>query len=89
MIGVWPSVPGSPDNLIDQPTSIGDRSLEPRERSADPDADSVVDVGAALAGGIRPVALCTGKVDPRTMPVVAEKNVPVYPDFWTFVKTLK
>jgi len=50
--------------------------------------DSAADIGAALAAGIRPVAVCTGKIDPRTLPVVAEKNVPVFADFAAFAKTL-
>jgi D-glycero-D-manno-heptose 1,7-bisphosphate phosphatase len=50
--------------------------------------DSAADIGAALAAGIRPVALCTGKVDPRTLPIVKENNVPVFADFAAFAKTL-
>jgi D-glycero-D-manno-heptose 1,7-bisphosphate phosphatase len=51
--------------------------------------DSAADIGAALAADIQPVAVCTGKVDPRTLPVVAEKKVPVFTDFAAFAKTLK
>jgi D-glycero-D-manno-heptose 1,7-bisphosphate phosphatase len=51
--------------------------------------DSAADIGTALAAGIQPVALCTGKVDPRTLPVVTEKKVPVFADFVSFAKTLK
>ncbi|MGA3007216.1 MAG: HAD-IIIA family hydrolase [Opitutaceae bacterium] len=50
--------------------------------------DSAADIGAGLAAGIRPVAVCTGKVDPRTLPIVAEKNVPVFADFAAFMETL-
>ena len=50
--------------------------------------DSAADIGAALAAGIKPVALCTGRVDPHTLPIVAEKKVPVFADFVTFAKTL-
>jgi len=47
--------------------------------------DSAADVGAALAAGIRPVALRTGKVDPLTVPSIVEARVSVYEDFAAYV----
>ena len=50
--------------------------------------DSAADIGAAHAAGIKPVAVRTGKVDPDTLPGVAEKKVPVFADFAAFAATL-
>jgi D-glycero-D-manno-heptose 1,7-bisphosphate phosphatase len=50
--------------------------------------DSEADIGAGLAAGIRVAAVCTGKVDPRNLPVVAEKQIPVYDTFAAFAATL-
>ena len=50
--------------------------------------DSAADIGAAHAAGIRAAAVRTGKVDPDTLPGVAEKNVPVFADFAAFAATL-
>jgi len=46
--------------------------------------DSAADVGAALAAGIRPVALRTGKVDPFTVPSITDARVSIYEDFAAF-----
>jgi D-glycero-D-manno-heptose 1,7-bisphosphate phosphatase len=50
--------------------------------------DSKADVGAALAAGIRAVAVRTGKVPPASIPEVAAGKVPVFPDFGAFAATL-
>jgi len=50
--------------------------------------DSAADIGAAHAAGVRPIAVRTGKVDPHTLPEVAEKNIPVFQDFAAFAATL-
>lgn len=50
--------------------------------------DSAADVQASLNAGIRPVVVRTGKVDPRTLPEVAQHRVPVFTDFAEFVATL-
>jgi len=51
--------------------------------------DSAADIGAGLAAGVAPVAVCTGKVDPRTLPAVAKYGVPVFATFADFARTLK
>jgi D-glycero-D-manno-heptose 1,7-bisphosphate phosphatase len=51
--------------------------------------DSPADVRAALAAGIRAVAVRTGRVPPETIPEVAQGKVPVFPDLGTFVGSLK
>lgn len=50
--------------------------------------DSAADMQAALAGGIRAVALRTGKVDPVRLPVVVENKIPIYANFAEFSATL-
>jgi len=50
--------------------------------------DSAADLAAALAAGIRPVAVRTGKIDPRTLPVIAAHHIPVFENFATFAATL-
>jgi phosphoglycolate phosphatase-like HAD superfamily hydrolase len=50
--------------------------------------DSAADIQAALNAGIRPVVICTGKVDPHTLPEVVQHRVPVFDDFAAFVATL-
>jgi len=68
--------------------------LETMERfSLKPDAcimvgDAASDIGAALAAGIRAVALRTGKIDAATLAVVAEKKIPVYDNFAAFAREL-
>ncbi len=50
--------------------------------------DNVTDCRTALNAGIHPVAVRTGKVDPRTLPEIAQLRVPVFDDFAAFVATL-
>lgn len=50
--------------------------------------DSAADVGAGLGAKINVAAVCTGKVDPRTMPEVTLQRVPVFPSFAEFAATL-
>ncbi|QYM78399.1 HAD-IIIA family hydrolase [Horticoccus luteus] len=51
--------------------------------------DSAADLGAGLAAGINVAAVQTGKVDPRTLPLVAERALPVFPTFAHFAATLR
>ena len=50
--------------------------------------DSAADLAAALAAGIRPIAVRTGKIDPRTLPVIAAHRIPVFENFAEFAATL-
>ena len=50
--------------------------------------DSVADIGAALAAGIKAAAVRTGKVAPEKIPEVASGRVPVFDDFAAFVAHL-
>lgn len=50
--------------------------------------DSAADLGAGLAAKIHVALVCSGKVDPRTLPEVAAGRVPVYPSFAEFAATL-
>jgi phosphoglycolate phosphatase-like HAD superfamily hydrolase len=50
--------------------------------------DSAADLAAALAAGIRPVAVRTGKIDPRTLPVIAAQRIPIFENFAEFAATL-
>ncbi len=50
--------------------------------------DSAADIGAGQAANIRVAAVQTGKVDPRTLPEVAARRVPVFPNIAAFVATL-
>ena len=50
--------------------------------------DSAADLAAALAAGIRAMAVRTGKVDPRTLPVIAAHRIPVFADFAAFAAAL-
>jgi D-glycero-D-manno-heptose 1,7-bisphosphate phosphatase len=50
--------------------------------------DSAADIGAAVAAGIHPVAVRTGKVNPDTLTEVAQHRVPVFATFAAFVATL-
>lgn len=64
------------------------------EHGLDPGAcwmvgDAPADVGAALAAGVRPAALRTGRAAPESIPEVASGLVPVYADFGEFAATLK
>ena len=47
--------------------------------------DSAADLGAGLGAGVNVAAVQTGKVDPRTLPEVAEHRIPVFPTFADFV----
>jgi phosphoglycolate phosphatase-like HAD superfamily hydrolase len=51
--------------------------------------DSAADVGAAMAAGIRAVAVRTGRVPPESLPEVVAGKVPVFADFGSFAATLK
>jgi D-glycero-D-manno-heptose 1,7-bisphosphate phosphatase len=51
--------------------------------------DSPADVRAALAAGIRAVAVRTGRVPPESIPEVAQGKVPVFPDLGAFVASLQ
>jgi D-glycero-D-manno-heptose 1,7-bisphosphate phosphatase len=50
--------------------------------------DSAADIGAALAAGIKPAVVRTGRTDPHTLPEVSAHRVPVYGTFAEFAKTL-
>jgi D-glycero-D-manno-heptose 1,7-bisphosphate phosphatase len=50
--------------------------------------DNAADIQAAINAGIRPIIVCTGKVDPHTLPEVAQHRVPVFDDFAAFAATL-
>jgi D-glycero-D-manno-heptose 1,7-bisphosphate phosphatase len=50
--------------------------------------DSAADFAAALAAGIRPAAVRTGRVDPSTVPDVAAHRIPVFENLAAFVTTL-
>lgn len=51
--------------------------------------DSLADIQAGLAGGVRVAALRTGKIDLAAHPLVAEKGIPVFSDFAAFALTLR
>jgi D-glycero-D-manno-heptose 1,7-bisphosphate phosphatase len=50
--------------------------------------DSAADIQAALNAGIHPIIVRTGKVDPHTLPEIAQHRVPVFDDLAAFVATL-
>jgi len=50
--------------------------------------DSAADIGSGLAAQINLAAVCTGKVDPHTMPEVAAHRIPIFPSFAEFAATL-
>ena len=50
--------------------------------------DNVTDHQAALNAGIHPIVVRTGKVDPDSMPEVAQHQTPVFDDLAAFVATL-
>jgi D-glycero-D-manno-heptose 1,7-bisphosphate phosphatase len=50
--------------------------------------DNVTDTLTALNAGIGPIAVRTGKVDPRSRPEVAQHQIPVFDDLAAFVATL-
>jgi D-glycero-D-manno-heptose 1,7-bisphosphate phosphatase len=51
--------------------------------------DSPVDVGAAIAAGIRPVLVRTGGMKPEALSAASAQNVPVFDTFADFAKTLE
>ena len=51
--------------------------------------DTAADIQAAVNAGIRPIVVCTGKIDPRALPEVAHYRVPVFDDFAAFAATLQ
>jgi len=51
--------------------------------------DSAADLGAGIAAGVKVAALRTGLVDPRTLPDVAARRIPVFQDLAEFVATLR
>jgi D-glycero-D-manno-heptose 1,7-bisphosphate phosphatase len=50
--------------------------------------DSAADIAVALAAGIHPVVVRTGKTDPDGLPDVARHRIPVHADFAAFAATL-
>lgn len=50
--------------------------------------DSAADIGAGLQAGINVAAVRTGKIDPLTLPEVAQRAVPVFPSIAEFALTL-
>lgn len=63
------------------------------EHALDPEAcwmvgDSVADLAAARAAGIRAAAVRTGRVPPESLAEVAAGRVPVYADFGAFAASL-
>lgn len=50
--------------------------------------DSAADLGAGLAAKVNVAAVRTGKVDPLTLPIVAERHIPVFPSIAEFALTL-
>ena len=91
-ICIAPEAPGEPsDYRKPSPRFIQE---EMARHKLDPEGcgligDSKADIGAALAAGIRAVAVRTGKVSPASIPEVAAGKVPVFPDFGAFAATLK
>ena len=51
--------------------------------------DSATDIGAGLGAKINVAAVRTGKIDPLTLPVVAQHRIPVFPSIAEFVATLR
>lgn len=51
--------------------------------------DSAADIGAGLGARINVAVVRTGKVDPTTLPEVANGTVPVFENFGAFAATLK
>jgi D-glycero-D-manno-heptose 1,7-bisphosphate phosphatase len=88
---VAPEAPGQP-SAYRKPSprfileKIGEHALDPA--GCWMVGDSASDIGAALAAGIRAAAVRTGRVDPQTLPEVADGRVPVYADLRSFVDSL-
>lgn len=90
-ICIAPEAPGQP-SLYRKPSprfiaeSVARHALDPQRCWMV--GDSVSDIGAALAAGIRAAAVRTGRIDPQSIPEVAAGRVPVYDDFGAFAATL-
>lgn len=90
-ICVAPEAPGQPVEYR-KPSprfileTVAARSLDPAQCWMV--GDSAADIGAGLAAKIRVAAVQTGKVDPRTLPEVAQHGVPVFANFADFAATL-
>ena len=90
-VGIAPEAPGqpvvyrkpSPRFLLEK---IAQHRLDPAQCWMV--GDSAADIGAALAAQINVAAVCTGKIDPRTLPEIAAHRIPVYPSFAEFAATL-
>ena len=90
-VGIAPEAPGqpvvyrkpSPRFLLE---NIAQHRLDPAQCWMV--GDSAADIGAALAAQINVAAVCTGKIDPRTLPEIAAHRIPVYPSFAEFAATL-
>jgi D-glycero-D-manno-heptose 1,7-bisphosphate phosphatase len=80
-----PSLYRKPSPLFIEET-LARQGLDPRECWMV--GDSKVDIGAAIAAGIRAVAVRTGKVPPESIPEVASGKVPVFDTFGDFAATL-
>lgn len=50
--------------------------------------DNASDHQAAINAGIHPVAVRTGKVDPRSIPEIGRHGIPVFENFAEFMRTL-
>ena len=66
--------------------TIGRHGLDPAQCHMV--GDSAADIQAALNAGIHPVMVRTGRVDPATIPEVAQHRVPVFDSLASFVATL-
>jgi D-glycero-D-manno-heptose 1,7-bisphosphate phosphatase len=90
-ICIAPEAPGQP-SLYRKPSprfiqeTIAKYALDPTQCIMV--GDSAADLAAALAAGIRAVAVRTGKVDPLTLPIIAAHRIPVFEDFAAFAATL-
>ena len=84
----WPAQPGgyrkpSPRFILE---TLAAHALDPAQCWMV--GDSAADIGAGLAAKINVAAVCTGKIDPRTLPEVATSRVPVFENFAAFAATL-
>ena len=90
-ICIAPEAPGQPV-VYRKPSprfileTIERRGLDPR--TCWMVGDGPADLLAALHAGIQPVAVLSGKVDPRTHPDLAGRPIPVFPTFAAFAATL-
>jgi D-glycero-D-manno-heptose 1,7-bisphosphate phosphatase len=84
----WPATPGgyrkpSPRFIVE---TLAAHALNPAQCWMV--GDSAADIGAGLAARINVAAVQTGKIDPRTLPEVAQHHVPIFPNFPAFAATL-